>query len=288
MTVDRQIGSVVDQLTSDGLLEDTFIFYFGDHGGVLPGSKGYAYETGLHVPLVVRIPEKWKHLADFEIGSHVDGFVSFVDFGPTLLQLAGVNVPDAMDGKPFLGAGITAAEVNARDETFGYADRFDEKIDFVRTMRKGKYKYIRNFTPFNYDGLQNNYRYIQAAYAEWRQLYDDGRLNAVQKMFFEPRPMEELYDVEADPYETNNLIASAPLETLQDLRRGLAQHIRDTHDLSMLPESVMIAEAFKNPVAWGEQTLTDFGSCNKSPCRGRIHLRSRESGLNRHWIHRMR
>ena len=252
-TVDQQIGNVVDQLTSDGLLEDTFIFYFGDHGGVLPGSKGYAYETGLHVPLVVRVPDKWKHLADFEIGSHVDGFVSFVDFAPTLLQLAGLRVPDAMDGKPFLGAGITAAEVNARDETFGYADRFDEKIDFVRTMRKGKYKHIRNFTPFNYDGLQNNYRYIQAAYAEWRQLYDDGKLNAAQKMFFEPRPMEELYDVEADPYETNNLIASAPLETLQDLRRGLAQHIRDTHDLSMLPESVMIAEAFKNPVAWGEQ-----------------------------------
>ena len=232
-TVDQQIGNVVDQLTSDGLLEDTFIFYFGDHGGVLPGSKGYAYETGLHVPLVVRVPDKWKHLADFEIGSHVDGFVSFVDFAPTLLQLAGLRVPDAMDGKPFLGAGITAAEVNARDETFGYADRFDEKIDFVRTMRKGKYKYIRNFTPFNYDGLQNNYRYIQAAYAEWRQLYDDGKLNAAQKMFFEPRPMEELYDVEADPYETNNLIASAPLETLQDLRRGLAQHIRDTHDLSL-------------------------------------------------------
>ena len=139
-TVDQQIGNVVDQLTSDGLLEDTFIFYFGDHGGVLPGSKGYAYETGLHVPLVVRVPDKWKHLADFEIGSHVDGFVSFVDFAPTLLQLAGLRVPDAMDGKPFLGAGITAAEVNARDETFGYADRFDEKIDFVRTMRKGKYK----------------------------------------------------------------------------------------------------------------------------------------------------
>jgi len=256
--VDQEIGTVVDQLEQDGLLEDTFIFYFGDHGGVLPGSKGYAYETGLHVPLVVRVPEKWKHLADFPIGTRVDGFVSFIDFGPTLLKLAGLDVPKQMDGNPFLGKGITADQVNSRNATFGYADRFDEKIDFVRTVRIGKYKYIRNFTPFNYDGLQNNYRYIQAAYAEWRKLYDEGKLNAVQRGFFEPRPMEEVYDVESDPYETKNLAASMPLEPLQNLRRTLAMHLKETHDLSFVPESVMVAKAMENPTAWGEANAEEL------------------------------
>lgn len=253
MKVDREIGHVVDQLAADGLLEDTFIFYFGDHGGVLPGSKGYAYETGLHVPLVVRVPQKWKQLADFRIGSRVSGFVSFVDFGPTLLQLAGLKVPDAMDGKPFMGKGVTSAEVNQRDEAFGYADRFDEKIDFVRTVRKGKYKYIRNFTPFNYDALQNNYRYIQAAYAEWRQLYDAGKLNAVQRSFFEPRPIEELYDVEADPYETKNLATDgAHVAVLRSLRSNLGSRMRSMPDLSVYPESVMLARGITNPVQFGQ------------------------------------
>ena len=94
---DRQVGGVVAQLEKDGLLEDTFIFYFGDHGGVLPRGKGYAYETGLHVPLVVRVPENWKHLVDARPGSRVKGFVSFIDFGPTVLNLAGVRIPEGID-----------------------------------------------------------------------------------------------------------------------------------------------------------------------------------------------
>ena len=100
--MDEQVGAVVEELTKDGLLEDTFIFYFGDLSGVLPRGKGYAYESGLHVPLVVRIPEKWRHMIDREPGSRVNGFVSFIDLGPTALNLAGVAVPTLMDGKPFL------------------------------------------------------------------------------------------------------------------------------------------------------------------------------------------
>ncbi|MBI2479539.1 MAG: sulfatase-like hydrolase/transferase, partial [Planctomycetia bacterium] len=168
--VDQEIGEVVDQLAADGLLEDTFVFYFGDHGGVLPRGKGYAYESGLHVPLVVRVPANWKHLVDAEAGTSVSGFVSFIDFGPTLLNLAGIDVPVAVDGRPFLGKGVSLDEVNRRDEAFGYADRFDEKYDLVRTLRKGKYEYVRSYQPFNFDGLQNNYRYKMLAYAEWREL----------------------------------------------------------------------------------------------------------------------
>jgi len=97
-----------------------------------------------------------------------DGFVSFIDFGPTVLNLAGITVDKRLDGQAFMGRGISAKELEARDEVFGYADRFDEKYDFVRTYRKGKWKYIRNYQGFYPDGLQNNYRYRMLAFQEWR------------------------------------------------------------------------------------------------------------------------
>ena len=152
-------------------LEDTFVFYFGDHGGVMPRSKGYAYESGLHVPLVVRIPANFKHLVDHKRGDRTDGFVSFIDFGPTVLNLAGIAPHKELDGQAFLGKGVSVVDLAKRDEVFGHADRFDEKIDMVRTYRKGRWKYIRNYQAYYADGLQNNYRYRQLAYDNWRDEY---------------------------------------------------------------------------------------------------------------------
>lgn len=254
MKVDEQIGAVVAELEKDGLLEETFIFYFGDHGGVLPRGKGYAYESGLHVPLVVRVPERWKHLVDAEIGTRQQGFVSFIDFGPTTLNLAGVTVPEQVDGKPFLGEGIQQADVEKRETAFGYADRFDEKYDLVRTWRKGRYKYIRNYQPFNFDGLQNNYRYRMLAYQEWRELYQQGKLNKHQRHFFETRGAEELYDVEADPHEVKNLAGDPHhANKLAELRNDLSTFVSELPDLSFYPESVLAEEAFSAPVQFGKQ-----------------------------------
>lgn len=251
--IDESVGKLVGQLQVDGLLEDTFIFYFGDHGGVLPRSKGFIYESGLRVPLVVRIPENWKHLVNLKRGTRTKGFVSFIDFGPTLLNLAGISVPRHMDGKPFLGANISEADLNARDETFGYADRFDEKYDFCRTIRKGKYQYIRNYQAFLPDGLQNNYRYKMLAYTEWRKLYREGKLNAVQKQFFERRPPEQLFDVEADPHEVNDLSSDPKhADVLTALRKRLQQKVREINDLSFYPESHMVQHALKDGIAYGQ------------------------------------
>ena len=258
--LDAQIGEIVDQLEQDGLLEDTFIFYFGDHGGVLPGSKGYAYDRGLHVPLVVRVPEKWKHLAAWQAGSRVTGFVSFVDFGPTLLQLAGIPVPDQVDGRPFMGAGVSATEVDRRDEAYGYADRFDEKYDLVRTLRKGRFEYVRSYQPFNFDALQNNYRYIMLAYEEWRKLYGDGRLNPVQSQFFEKRAPEILYDLEADPYETKNLAGDPEYaDVLADLRSRMVNWVKGLPDLSFYPESYLVEAAAGNPTQFGQTHKAAIG-----------------------------
>lgn len=249
---DAQIGAVVENLKADGLLEDTFIFYFGDHGGVLPRGKGYAHESGLHVPLVVRIPENFKRLADHERGTRTDGFVSFIDFGPTVLNLAGLPVPEQMDGKAFLGKGTTKKELADRDEAFGYADRFDEKYDFVRTLRKGKWKYHRNYQGYYPDGLQNNYRYRMLAYAEWRRLYRAGKLNAAQSQFFEPRPAEQLFDLSTDPHEVKDLAQDpAHREVLLDLRQRLAAKVRAINDLSFYPESHMVEKALGDGAAYG-------------------------------------
>jgi len=253
-TMDGQVQAFVQQLADDGLLEDTFIFYFGDNGGVLPGSKGYVYNTGLEVPLVVRIPANWKHLVPLKPGTRSEAFVSFVDFGPTLLHLAGVPVPESLDGVPFLGADISPEDLAKRDETYGYADRFDEKYDLVRTLRKGKMKYTRNYQPYFPPGLQNNYRYRMLAYQEWRSLYKAGKLNATQRFFFEPKPAEALYDVEADPYETKNLAGDPKhAETLADLRARLQAMVKGLPDLSLYPESYLMENALDDGAAFGQK-----------------------------------
>ena len=251
--IDEIVGSTISKLKEDGLLEDTFVFYFGDHGGVLPRGKGYIYESGLHVPLVVRVPDKWQHLIDRKNGSRAPGFVSFIDFGPTVLNLAEVKVPEQMDGIPFLGKGITAVEVDARDECYGYADRFDEKYEFIRSLRKGKYQYIRYFQPFLPDGLQNNYRYRMLAFTEWRDLYKDGKLTGSQLQFFRSKPVEQLFDTEADPHEINNL-ASDPryANVLKDLRTRLATQMRALPDLSFYPESKLVS-VMGDPVGFGQK-----------------------------------
>lgn len=251
--IDGIVGSTVAKLKEDGLLDDTFIFYFGDHGGVLPRGKGYIYESGLHVPLVVRVPENFKHLVDRNLGSRVKGFVSFIDFGPTVLNLAGVNVPEQVDGVPFLGEGISKSDVDSRDESFGYCDRFDEKYEFIRSLRKGRYQYIRYFQPFLPDGLQNNYRYRMLAFAEWRDLYRQGRLSGPQLKFFQAKPVEELYDVEADPHEVNNLAGDPQhAEVLKELRSRLQKRMKSLPDLSFYPESHLIS-VMDNPVAFGQK-----------------------------------
>ncbi len=258
--VDQQIGEVVDRLAADDLLEDTFVFYFGDHGGVLPRGKGYAYESGLHVPLVVRVPENFKHLAPQAMGSQVDGFVQFVDFGATVLALAGIGVPAQIDGSAFLGENVSASEVAARDTALGYADRFDEKYDFVRTLRKGKYEYVRNYQPFNFDGLHNNYRYIMLAYQEWRKLFENGQLNETQSAFFRSRPVEMLFDIESDPHEVHNLAAEPQYgSVLLSLREELRSTLRAMPDLSFYPESTLAKGALDNPVRFGQEHRTDIG-----------------------------
>ncbi len=252
--LDDQIGAFIDELKQESLMEDTIIFYFGDHGGVLPRSKGYVYQTGVHVPLVVYIPKKWQHIIDAKQGSRIDGFVSFVDFAPTLLHLAGADIPKHMDGQAFLGKGVSVKELNKRDQTYSYADRFDEKYDLVRSLRKGNFSYIRNYQSFNINGLFNEYRFRMLAYQEWNELYQQNKLTTQQKLFFEPKPPEALYDLKNDPFELNNL-ANNPhyAEKLKELRTNLDTKLRSLPDLSFIPESELFSNLSVSPTEYGKK-----------------------------------
>ena len=292
--MDKEVGTVIDKLKKDGQYENTIIFYYGDHGGVLPDSKGYLTETGLHVPLVVYVPEKYQNQTVFKAGTRNNTFVSFVDFGATVLNLAGVDVPESMDGKPFLGKNISAKNLEKRDQTFGYADRFDEKYDMVRSLRKGNMKYVRNFEPFNVDGLLNEYRYKQLAYQEWYELYKAGKLDPVQSQFFEPKTPEALYDVINDPFETKNLVNDPNYKSeLLTLRKELSKWMQQQPDLSFYPEFFLLENAIQDPVAFGNKhkkeikkynkiadlALLDF---NKAACKIEKYLKSNDQ-WERYW-----
>jgi arylsulfatase A-like enzyme len=258
--IDGIVGNTVQKLKDDGLLEDTFVFYFGDHGGVLPRGKGYIYESGLHVPLVVRIPQNFRHLIDAKRGERLNGFVNFIDFGPTVLNLAGIPVPEQVDGRPFLGQGVTKTGLESRDEAFGYADRFDEKYDLLRSLRKGKYQYIRCYQPWLPDGLMNIYRYKMLAYNEWQDLWKAGKLDGAPAQFYQPKPVETLFDTEADPHEVRNLANDdAYADVLIDLRTRLQQKMRAMPDLSLYPESRLVADALDNAVEFGLEHKEEIG-----------------------------
>jgi uncharacterized sulfatase len=152
------------------------------------------------------------------------------------------------------------AEVTRRDEAFGYANRMDEKYDFVRSLRKGKFHYMRCFEPWLPDGLHNNYRYKMLAYEEWRELWKAGKLSGAPAQFFAPKPVEMLFDCEADPWNAKNLATDpAYAATLADLRSRLQARMRAMPDLSYYPESYLATHAMDNPAAFGQKNRAEIG-----------------------------
>ncbi len=132
--MDQRVGEILNQLEEDGLAEDTIVFFYSDHGSGMPRHKRLLHDSGMHVPLLIRFPEKYSHLAPANANQVYDRLVSFVDYGPTVLSLAGIEIPEAMQGEPFLGQGNTPA----REYVFGHRDRIDEVIDLGRSARDGR------------------------------------------------------------------------------------------------------------------------------------------------------
>ncbi|WP_282035744.1 sulfatase family protein [Saccharicrinis aurantiacus] len=231
--MDCQIGVVLKQLEEDGLLDNTIIFFYGDHGGPLPREKRLIYDSGLNTPLIIRFPKQQ------EAGKIDKQLLSFVDFAPTLLSLTGIEPPEYLQGQAFLGK---YTEPEKRKYIYGAADRFDEITDAIRAVRDSRFKYIRNYRPEQGYYLPISYREQIPSMQELLRLRDLGQLNSIQAQWFrESKPTEELFDCESDPYELNN-IASLPQykDKLVELRVEMDRWIRNVGDRPNLPERELI------------------------------------------------
>ena len=230
--LDRQLGVVLNALETDGLLEETIIVFYADHGGPLPRQKRMLYDSGMRVPLIVRFPD------GRGAGTATDRLVSFVDFAPTTFSLAGVEPPGYLEGTAFLGQ----YEGAPRDYVYAAADRLDAQYDMIRAVRDKRFKYLRNFRPDQGYYLPVAYREQMGAMRELLRLRDAGGLDEVQAQWFRPsKPEEELFDTWSDPHETENL-AGRPeyAEKLAELRRALEEWMRQTDDKGLLTERELL------------------------------------------------
>jgi arylsulfatase A-like enzyme len=232
--MDQEVGALLKQLAEDGLAGDTVVFFYGDNGMGLPRGKRCLWDTGLHEPLLVRFPEKWSALAPTPPGTATDRLVSFVDFAPTVLALCGVQVPAHTQGRAFLGE----AAGPPREFVFGARDRVDEVFELSRSVRDPRFLYIRNFMPHLSWMPPECFSDASTFRREFTRLAAEGKLNAAQLTYAAPRkPLEELYDTDADPHQIHNLAAApAHRATLDKMRRVLREWLLTTRDAGFLTE----------------------------------------------------
>ncbi|MCI0357183.1 MAG: sulfatase [Planctomycetaceae bacterium] len=229
---DKEVGRILKQLEDDGLAENTVVFFWGDHGRGLPRHKRWIYDSGVHVPLVVRWP------GNLQPGSVSDELVAFVDFAPTLLSLAGVEIPLHLQGQAFLGA----KKAKPREYIYAARDRMDETLDIIRAVRDKRWKYIRNYRPDLPYAQHITYMDEMPTMKEWRRLAAAEQLEGPQRIFFQPaKPVEELYDTAADPHEIDNLAGDPKhAATLGRLRAAHEAWRETTGDLGLIPEADLI------------------------------------------------
>lgn len=233
--LDNQIGEVIAQLKEDGLYENSYIFFYGDHGGPFPRHKRALYETGTKVPMVIKFP------AQEGAGTRDDRFMSFIDLAPSVLSLAGIEPPKVMQGVAQFGD----FEIEKKPkELYFTSDRFDEKYDRLRAIRSENLKYIYSYDTTISHAMKVSYREQMPMMQNLRLLYDKNELTPEQAQWLHPnKPEEELYNLENDPYELENL-ANNPeyTESLERFRSLLKSWTKETHDLGQYPEKELISK----------------------------------------------
>ncbi len=234
--MDGQIAAKLKELEQANVADNTIVFYYADNGGVLPRSKRFLQESGTCVPLIVRFPPKWQHLAPAPPGTRVTHPVSFVDFAPTVLGLAGVGTPEYMPGRPFAGPVMATNRF-----VFCSRDRMDERYDMMRSVADTHRLYIRNFRPDIPYVQRLQYMFQARGYQSWGRLARAGGLTSATAQFYGEKPAEELYNLERDPHNVNNL-AEDPKHraTLDRMRAALREHTLEIVDNGFLPEGSTI------------------------------------------------
>ena len=234
--LDGLVAKTLKELNEAGLTENTIVFYYGDHGSGMPRHKRWLWDSGIHIPLLVRIPDKWKELREVQPGAKTDRLVSFVDLGPTVLSLAGIDPPKNMHGKAFLGV----HSEKPREFIHAFRGSMDERYDMVRAVRDKRYKYIRNYNPHQIYGQFIAYMFQTDTTRIWKEMFDQGKLNDIQSAFWKTKPPIEFYDTLKDPHEVNNLANS---QSHASHRERLAAELHrwqlEIRDLGFLPEGEM-------------------------------------------------
>lgn len=234
---DGLLGEFLTQLEEDGLAENTIVFHWSDHGP-LPRGKRWPYDSGIRVPLIVRRP------GELEAGKVTDELVSTVDLGPTVLSLAGLDVPLHMQGQAFLGPKAQPE----REYVFAARDRYDESYDMIRAARDRRFKYLRNYCPEKPYLQWIPYRNHHPILEEMWRLHNAGQLEGTREVMFQShRPVEELYDTEADPFELNNLAADpAHKDDLVRLRAAVDRWRNEVGDMGEIDEAEMVRRWYPN------------------------------------------
>jgi len=271
--LDRQVKGVLDRLEADGLADDTIVMFWGDHGVGLPRAKRWIYDSGLRVPMMVRWP------GVIRPGTRIDELVSFVDFAPTTLSIAGLTPPKYMQGRALYGP----KRDEPREYIFAHRDRMDETYDLIRAIRDKRYKYIRNYFPERSRGQNLTYMDVGGTMASMRRLHAAGKLSGPETQFFEPnKPVEELYDTKTDPHEVENVADDpAHAEILERLREELERWQVEIGDTGMVPEAVLIEELRPD----GKKAVTQspsvaFARIEDAPDRLRVTLISETPGAS--------
>ena len=244
-TMDVAIGALLDRLEAEGIAENTIVIFASDHGDGLPRMKRWLYDSGLHVPLIVRWP------GVTHPGSVTDRLVSLVDLPATILAMAGVEVPEWMEGQVFLGADASPP----REYVFAARDRIDEQPDTVRAARDARWKYIRHYHPELPYVLEGSFRDQMPMMQELHAMNAEGTLDATASLWFRSRrDEEELFDTESDPHEVVNLVRDpAHAATLERMRAALDRWIGGHEDLGFLPEEALRERFFPD----GTQPVTE-------------------------------
>lgn len=264
--MDQQVGFLLGQLEEDGLLDNTIIFFFSDHGGPLPRQKRLMYDSGLRVPHIVAFPD------DQRAGTIDSSLVSFVDMVPTMLNLAGIPLPSHLQGQPFLGTDVP----DERTHIFAAVDRTDEFYDRIRAARDHRFKYLRNYMPEQGYYLPLAYREQMASMQELLKGRDAGTLNDAQAQWFrKSKPAEELFDTRNDPHELNNLAGNPKYAAqLTELRAAMNGWLNEVGDLGAEDEREMLSRFWN-----GQDEMPTTGRPQlKRDSLGRFLLESKTEG----------
>ncbi len=234
--MDKQTGARLRELKEQGLTENTIVFFYSDHGGMLSRSKRYIYNVGTQVPLIVRFPTKWQHLAPAEPGQTENRLVSFIDLPKTILSLTGAQIPAQMQGRMFLGSDTERAPESVHFSR----DRMADCYDFSRAVTDGRYYYVRNFMSHRPRGRDCRYGFtVQTNWVAWENHYEAGKCDPVQSQFFKPKPVVEFFDIDRDPWQVKNLADQAVHQArIAKMAKDLDDWMITTRDTGLIPEAM--------------------------------------------------